>query len=243
MVTDGAGNITSASTEDFNGGGTNLSNQTSPGAFTATYTAAGAGRFALGNFATWVGGTSYVAYPSSGGLLLLEIDNAGITTGAAYQQTAGATFASGQGYGMNLSGVNELSGSPVEVDDIAEFTAASGGTLSSGVIDENSAPSGIPNQSLALTAGTYGTIGSTGRYGISATAGTTNNSTLLGGFTLSFYTVDGTTFPFIEMDGDQVSTGVIVEQSPTASSPALARSRMFVVRPLINSHIARKKQN
>jgi len=243
MVTDGAGNITNASTEDFNGGGTNLSNQTSPGTFTATYTAAGAGRFALGNFATWVGGTSYVAYPSSGGLLLLEIDNAAITTGAAYQQTAGATFASGQGYGMNLSGVNDSTGSPVEVDDIAEFTAASGGTLSSGVIDENSAPSGIPNQSLALTAGTYGTIGSTGRYGISATAGTTNNSTLLGGFTLSFYTVDGTTFPFIEMDGDQVSTGVIVEQSPTASSPALARSRMFVVRPLINSHIARKKQN
>lgn len=243
MVTDGAGNITSTSTEDYNAGGTNVSSQTSPGTFTATYTAAGAGRFTLGNFATWVGGTSYAAYPSSGGLLLLEIDNAGIMTGAAYQQTASATFASGQGYGMNLSGVNEATSSAVEVDDIAEFTAASGGTLSSGVIDENFAPGGSPNQSLALTSGTYGSIGSTGRYGISATAGNNNNSTLLGGFNLSFYTVDGTTFPFIEMDGGQVATGVIVLQNPSSSSPALSHPQTVMVQQLVHPHIAHQKKN
>ena len=75
---------------------------------------------------------------------------------------------------MNLSGINLAAlGSAVEVDDIAEFTAASGGTLSAGIIDENFAPGGGPTLGIALSSGTYGTIGSGGRYGISATAGTT----------------------------------------------------------------------
>ena len=66
------------------------------GSFTGTYTAAGPGRYTFGSFSNFVGGTSYAAYPSSGGILLLEIDApglvAGITAGAAYPQTAGAAF-------------------------------------------------------------------------------------------------------------------------------------------------------
>lgn len=129
------------------------------------------------------------------------------------------------------------------MDDIAEFTAASGGTLSAGIIDENFAPGGGPTLGIALSSGTYGTIGSGGRYGISATAGNNTTSTLLGGFTLTFYAVDGTTFPFMEIDAGQVSTGVIVLQTPSSSSSAIAHSNMFVVRPLIRPHATRQKKN
>ena len=243
MVTDGNGNITNASTEDYNVNGT-LSPST-PVAFSATYLPGGNGRYTLGTFVGFTPSNSnltFAAYPSSGGLLMLEIDTNGLTTGAAFLQTAGATFASPQSYGMNLAGTN-LSGvgaGPVEVDDIAQFTAASGGTISSGIIDENFEPSGGATPGIAFgSGGTYGTIDTTGRYGIGDSVGNNNTSTLLGGFNLTFYTVDGTTFPFMEYDSGQVSTGVIVLQNPTASgSAAIAHSNHYVAQPLFRPHAA-----
>jgi hypothetical protein len=244
LMTTSSGTITG--TEDFNVGGSNLSSQSSPIPFGASYAVdpTNAGRYTLSNFTTFEGGSQYAAYPSSGGVLLLEIDDTGISAGAAYPQTAGATFAASQGYGMNLSGLNTMAtGSPVEVDDIAEFAAASGGTLSSGIVDENFAPGGGPTLGVALSGGTYGTIGSGGRYGLSATASSSSTSTtLLGGFNLTFYAVDGTTFPFIELDQGQVSTGVIVLQSSSGASSSVAKP-MFVVRPPIHSSYARPNKN
>jgi len=246
MVTDGSGNITTASTEDANQGGT-VSAQ--PVTFSATYTAAGSGRYTLSTPPPFAGGTEYVAYPSTGGLLLLEIDSTGgIMLGAAYTQTGGSTFAASEGYGLNLTGIN-LNGTgggtgPVEVDDIAEFTAASSGTTISGVIDENFEPSGGTNYGLALS-GSYTAPDSNGRGSISATAGNNSTSTLNGGFGLTFYTVDGTTFPFIETDsgGGQIATGVIVKQNPSASGAAVAKSHsIFVARPLIRPHDAHRQQ-
>ncbi len=240
MVTDGAGNITNASTEDYNDGGS-VSAQTGP--FSANYTASGTGRYTLSNFATFVGGTSYAAYPSSGGVLLLEIDNAGLTTGAAYLQTAGATLKASEGYGLNLSGTN-LSGagsitgtsSPVEVDDIAEFATNSSGATVIGVIDENYDPGGFSNYGLALS-GTYLAPDSNGRGQIAANAGNSTNSTLNGGFGLTFYTVDGTTFPFIETDANgQVASGVFVAQNPSAAAAAIAKPHMFIAPPLVRPH-------
>jgi hypothetical protein len=248
MTTNGSGGITG--TEDYNVEGTTVSSQTSPAPFGAAYAVdpTNAGRYVLSNFTTFEAASSspsYAAYPSSGGVLLLEIDSVGITVGAAYPQTANAAFAASQGYGMNLSGINLAAlGSPVEVDDIAEFTAASGGTLSAGIIDENWAPEdGTPTLGVALSSGTYGAIGSGGRYGITAAAGNNTISTLEGGFTLTSYAVDGTTFPFVELDNGQVSTGVIVLQTPSSSSSAIAQPNMFVVRPLIRAHAARRKKN
>jgi hypothetical protein len=231
-------------TEDYTDGAT-VSSQSTPAPFTAAFAPGGTGRFTLGSFATFVGGSSYAAYPSSGGLLLLEIDSSGITTGAAYTQTSPLpTLASSQGYGMNLSGINlgAATGSPVEVDDIAEFTAGGSGTLTAGITDENSIATG-PLFDLALSSGTYGTIDSVGRYGLSANAGTSSVSTLNGGFNLTLYTVDGTSFPFIEMDGGQIATGVVVLQNSSAVTPALAHSQMFVSRTLVRPHAARQKKN
>lgn len=246
IVTDASGNITSASNEDYNVGGT--SNSTA-GSFSGAYTptSSGSGRYQLSGFSSgFVGGTTYAAYPSSGGLLLLEIDNAGLSIGAAYPQTSGAGFAASEGYGLNLTGTNAAgvsSGSSlVEVDDIAEFASATGGTLSSGVIDENFAPGGSPNLGLALSSGSYQGPDASGRYVLSAAAGNQNNSTLNGGFNLVFYTADGVTFPFIDVDSTQIATGVLVQQSSTAASSAAIRSTMFMAPPLFRPHALKKKQ-
>ncbi|MGD1024356.1 MAG: hypothetical protein ABR880_16330 [Candidatus Sulfotelmatobacter sp.] len=242
MVTDSTGDITSSSTEDFNEGGT-LSPAT-PVPFTASYVAGGTGRYTISNFSGFTpAGLTYAAYPSSGGTLLLEIDTVGVTAGAAYTQTSTATFASAsQGFGLSLSGDNLSSSGIDPVGDIAEFTAAPSGSTVTGLIDENyyTATSPFFDQVLA---GTYGSI-DTGRSGITATTGTsTSPGTLNGGFALTLYTVDGTTFPFIESDSGQVSAGVIVAQSSPSSSAAVAHSNMFVARPMFHPHAARQKKN
>jgi|HubBroStandDraft_5_1064220.scaffolds.fasta_scaffold18936_2 hypothetical protein len=238
MVTDGAGNITSASTEDVNDAG-NIS--TAPVSFSGQYASASGetGRYTLTNLAGFVGGTEYAAYPSSGGTLLLEIDDSGLMSGAAYTQTAPSTFSTSAGYGLNLSGFNQ--NNSVEVDDIAEFATSASGATVTGVIDENATGIG-PNFGLALS-GTYTTPDSNGRGQIAANAGTSSNSTLNGGFGITYYTVDGTTFPFIETDNatGQVAMGVFVAQNPSASSSAVAKPHMFVVRPLIRAKSSFKK--
>jgi hypothetical protein len=248
MSTDGTATI-NPSTEDYNNGGGPSS---SPVSFSGSYSSTGSlipGRSVL-SLTTFFGGSSYAAYPSSGGLLLLEIDGLGTMSGVAYNQSTTTFGTTSQGYGLNLTGTNPgIGAGAVEVDDIAEFTAsaaASGaGTLSSGIIDENFEPGGGPTLGLALSAGTYQALDSTGRYGLAVTAGNSSISTLNGGLGLTFYTVDGTTFPFIEIDTStgQVATGVIVLQNPTAAAAAAAsRTQMFVPPPLLRSHIVRQSK-
>lgn len=232
MTFDGEGGITGS--EDENNGG--LFAGSIP--FSASYTNVGVApsRFLLNNFDGFVGGTSYAAYPSSGGLLMLQIDGSGILTGAAYPQSSTA-FASSQGYGLNLTGINFAD--DVEVDDIAEFTATSGALT--GIIDENFAPAGVTTSGLALI-GTYGAVDSTGRYALSAAAGNSSTTTLNGGFSLNYYGVDGTTFPFIETDSGQVATGVIVLQTPSDPPSGAVRKPMFVPTPLVRPHAKKRPQ-
>lgn len=241
MVTDGAGAITNASTEDVNA---NLSISPTPLVFSGSYTVAGTGRYTL-SLTGFFGGTTYAAYPYSGGLFLLEIGNdSTIMAGAAYPQSD-ATFAADQGYALNLTGINALAlgTGAVEVDDIAEFTAASSGTTVTGLIDENFAPGGIPTFKIPLN-GTYTAPDTSGRGFVSAAGGNSSISTLNGGFLLTFYSVDGTTFPFIESDNGQVAAGVFVQQNASASaSAAAAKAHMFVVRPLVKAHTAQPKKN
>lgn len=245
IVTDGSGNITNASSEDYNVGGT--SNSVS-GPFSGAYapTSSATGRYQLSGFSSFVGGSTYAAYPSSGGLLLLEIDSAGLSIGAAYPQTSGASFAASQGFGLNLTGTNAAAvssgGSLLEVDDIAEFSSTTGGTLSNGVIDENYAPGGSPNYGLGLSSGVYSGPDASGRYTLSAAAGNNNTSTLNGGFNLIFYTADGVTFPFIDIDQGQIASGVFVQQSASASSSAAIKSTMFMAPPIFRPHALKKNQ-
>ena len=186
MVTDGAGNITASSTEDVNEAGT-------LGAalpFSATYASAGTGRFTLNNFAGFVGvggGGSYAAYPSSGGLLLLEIDGSGLMAWRGLPAdgfAAAPAFASPEGYGMNLTGINL--GFGAEVDDIAEFSTASAGTFTG--ISTRTRPRAAQVGNLALTSGTFGAIDTTGRYRDLCRHSSGNNTSLNGGFALTFGT-------------------------------------------------------
>ena len=245
MVTDGSGNITNASTEDFNEANTSASSVPVP--FSGSYAAGGSGRFVLDNFNGFIGGTEYAAYPSNGGLLLLEIDGTlGIEVGAAYSQTSSSAVATSQGYGLNLSGINlgAATGSEQEVDDIGEFAIGGGascggqsGVTMVGLIDENFSPAGSPIGPQALCA-TYTAPDANGRSVLTSTGA---NGTLNGGFILTFYPIDGTTFPFIESDGGQVSTGVFVEQNAAATTPATKHSDRFVVLPLVRPHPASLK--
>ena len=240
MVTDNSLNVTNASTFDYaeniiSGG---------PTGFTGAFTAGGTGRYTFVP-ASFAGGTSYAAYPSNGGLLLLEIDNTGVTSGAAYPQTS-TTFGAPDGYAFNLTGIylgNPNFGiPPAEVDDIAEFASNSSGLTAIGALDENFAPSGGPNFQMALS-GTYTVPDSNGRGTLMANVGNSSVSTLNGGFALNFYTVDGTTFPFIELDGGQVASGVFVTQDASAASSAIARPHLFVAPPMVRAHRALRKQN
>jgi hypothetical protein len=211
--------------------------------FSGSYAPVGTGRYTLGTFTSFDGGSTYAAYPSSGGLLLLEVDQSGITTGAAYtQSTPVPTLTAAQGYGLNMSGYNANVG---VLTDIAEFTANSAGTTVTGLIDESSQGNGATSSTFGLAlSGTYSLPDSNGRGQVSATAGNSSASTENGGFLITYYAVDGTTFPFVESDGGQVATGVFVMQNPTAAAGAAAlHSHMFVQRPLFHSRTARQKKN
>jgi hypothetical protein len=245
MLTDSSGDINSGSTEDYNIDGT-----VGTIGFSGNYSSGGAGRYTLSPTNGFSGGSLYAAYPyaqgTSQGLLLLEIDDSlSIEAGAAYLQTAGATFATGEGYGLSLQGVVGVGTDDLaEVDDIAEFTASAstsscGGVTTAnaiGAIDENLDPGGTGGYTSQLCAA-YTAPDANGRGQLGTVA---ENGTANGGFLLTFYTVDGTTFPFIESDGTQVSTGVFVEQNAAGSS-AVAKPHMFVQHPLIRVHAA--KQN
>ncbi|MFY9908738.1 MAG: hypothetical protein WCF22_13970 [Candidatus Sulfotelmatobacter sp.] len=240
LVTDGAGNITSASNADSNN--SNNGPSVAPVGFTGTYAAtpSGSARYVLA-LTGFTQGTSYVAYPSTGGLLLLEADSSGVMVGAAYAQTPGATLGVPDGFALNLSGENlgQQTGQPAEIDDIAEFATASGGNVT-GIIDENSAVQTVVSIPLD---GQYATP-SGGRGAISASANNGTNGTLEGVLNLTYYPVDSTTFPFIEMDAGQVSTGVFVLQSSSSSNSAVAKSHaMYVPHPLFHPHSARQKKN
>jgi hypothetical protein len=225
-----AGTSISAGVEDFNDAGTSNITSSSPISSPLTFTgtvAPSAGRslltlntFENGN-AGGIGTFTFAAYPSTGGTQLLEVDGAGITGGVAYPQN-NTSFATGQGYGLNLTGSN---GS--QVDDIAEFTNTNNALA--GLIDVNNA--GATNPPLNF-AGTY-------------TPDTTNLgrgliTTTSGGVNLISYTVDSTDTIFIEIDDYQVAVGSIGQQA--AENQGAIATRMAVLRPRALARGAWKKK-
>jgi len=110
MNSDGSSLISSGS-EDVNDAGL-VDNGTNPATssfrspLAVSFTPTGGGRL-LVTLTGFVGGSSFAAYPSDAGLLMLEIDTgltAGVTSGIALPQTNGASIIASQGYGLNLSG-------------------------------------------------------------------------------------------------------------------------------------------
>ena len=220
MTSDGTGNFPSG-LEDLNEGGTVSSGQIP---FSGIGTSGGSvGGRVIVNLSGFIPATSWVIYPSSGGLLMLEIDPNNVTQGIGYAQSATAfSVGTSTGYGLNLSGFDL--GGGYSVDDIAQVnaTTATSNNLT-GVLDENDQGSLIPG--LRVT-GTYTPDSpATGRGSISVpTLGTP-----LGGLGLEYYVVDSSTALLIEGDTNQVSAGMFEMQgSPT---PGALRSRLMFVHP------------
>src|ERR1700678_4298339 len=192
--------------EDVNANG-NVS--TSPVPFTGSAAAGGSiGSRSLVSLTAFVPATSWVVYPSSGGLLMLENDDQAVTNGAAYAQTSGAALAASQGYGLNLSAFNPTQGY-VE-DDIAQFDTTS--TAFNGIIDINDNTGGGNSLNSVGLGATYTLDSSpaTGRGEAVTTAGGDDY------ISFTFYAVTNSQFLLLETDGTtgpggaQIGTGTFL---------------------------------
>jgi hypothetical protein len=235
LVTNGSGGITNSSTEDVNDAGT----ATEVTGYTGSYSTPSGGRSVV-SLTGFVNAGSlgcpscqFAAYPSSGGTFLLEIDDGGITDGVVYAQGASPTFASGQGYGLNLTGEN-LAASAKE-DDIAEFTNTSGALA--GLIDYDD--QGTTSFGSTYT-GTYAadTTGIPGRGTVTtATPGTT-------GYGMATYVVDSSTSVAVVNDGSgMIALGTLQTQSATSASANIAQQHLAALRASIVAGRHLKKQS
>jgi hypothetical protein len=224
-TSDGNGNLTNG-IEDFNDGG--VPGTQSPFTGTCTSFVAGRCQLALTGFSNGVAQAfQFAAYPSSGGVQLLEVDSFGQMQGAAYVQTA-TSFAASEGYGLNLSGTNGH-----EVDDIAEFTAGTSNVT--GILDENDL--GAPLAPVTLS-GTYTPDSpADGRGSISVP----NLKTFIGTLNLEYYVVDSSTVLFIEGDSSQLGVGTFQLQN-TPGSGGAAQAHLSIMRPAIRSHAALRRK-
>jgi hypothetical protein len=240
MTSDGSSQI-SAGIEDYNDLAVAAGTVTS---FTGSFIPVAGGRTVLTLNAIYNGADGldsptvvFAAYPSSGGIQLLEIDGAGITGGAALQQTT-TSFAGSQGYGLNLTGAN----ADGEVDMIAEFTATSSNMT--GLYDVNNA--GVTISDANLGTGTY-SVDSTGRGTASFPSLQTNNNSAIGALDFNFYVVDGSTALLVETDNDsatgnvQEAVGTLLLQSASGAAPAIQR-HVSMARPMVLPHAAAAKR-
>jgi hypothetical protein len=234
LATDGNGNVTNASTEDFNDSGT--ANEVT--GYTGSYSALSGGRsvvtltgFVKGDNGLGCTNCQFAAYPSSGGIQFMEVDNAGFLDGVATPQQA-TSFASGNGYGVNLTGLNNGSGTVVEEDDIAEFTNTSGALA--GLIDFNDEGTTTFDQSYSASYAAD-TSGIPGRGTIAAPSNGGNS------YDMVTYVVDSSTSVGIVSDGNMVALGTLSTQSSTSSSSAALR-HMSAIRVIPRPKAMKAKQ-
>jgi hypothetical protein len=214
MTSDGSSTISGGS-EDYNDGG---STDSTPLAFSGAFSGSG-GRYVLqlNNFENGANGVlgsfAFAAYPSVGGIQLVEIDGNGVTSGVAFSQTSTA-LAANEGYAFGLAAVNLQQG--FREDDIAEFTTTSNSF--SGVIDFNDQGSTSFRQNLN---GTYTPDSPPSGAGIlSANA-----------FSGIYYTVDSSNVLFIELDSTQLGLGAFQTQNASAKSD-LASAHLAMIRTI-----------
>src|SRR6266700_2029988 len=192
LTSDGAGNVTSG-VEDFNDSGILTSNL----AVTGTYSVAASGRGTL-TVTNSAGTFNFVIYPSTAGIITLEIDNRFVTGGMALQQQS-TPFSNGslQGnYGLNFTGASTIG----ELDSIAQFMADGASSLT-GIVDLNNTGSITFGQAL------------TGDFSVSANGRATMAlQTPLGTQNYIVYLVNGSRALFVELDTTVVSVGEIQHQ-------------------------------
>lgn len=219
MDSDGTSIISNGS-EDVNDAGVvdNNTNPATPFAFTGTLAASGGGRYDV-TLSNYVGGSVFAAYPSSAGVLMLEMDNVAgaVAAGVAVPQQADANLSPSQGYGLSLTGEDLSSGfSAVELDEVAEFKTTSTGMT--GLADQNDGGSSI------------GTVNLNGSYSLSNGLGSASFTS--GAPNLFFYPVNSSSAFFITVDPTVAAVGSFTKQAAAGSAAAQASVRRGTVVPM-----------
>jgi hypothetical protein len=237
VVSDGSSKLNPGS-EDINDNGTVDNNGTSASQFTGGFgispTGNTNGRYAV-TLASFTGGTNFAAYPSSGGILMLEVDAAGtfgqsggITAGTALAQNSPAGVVASQGYALNLTGFDLVNGT--ELDQIAQFNTASS-KLSSGAIYQNDFQVGFNNYGLSSSSTL--TPGANGEVVLSFNGG--NEGAL-------YYGVDSATSLALGIDNGDVSLGVLQQQGSPTSTADVAARHLAMIKAAASAHAAKKKK-
>jgi hypothetical protein len=229
VISDGSSQLGSGSV-DVNDGGEvdNGTNPATPFGFNGTFVAEPGGN-ANGRFfvdlSSFPGGTDFVAYPSSGGVLMLEIDSglgAGVTAGVALAQNSPAGLVASQGYGMNLTGESESG----ELDQIAQFNTTS--SSATGELYQNTA-------GVTTSTGFSGTI----------TPGTGGGGQIIfngnqeGAF---YYGVDSATSLALGIDTSDVSLGMFQQQGSPTSTTDVAGRHLAMIKAAVKARAKKKKQ-
>ena len=232
VSSDGSATLSSGA-EDINLNGTIDNNGTTPYPFTGTFVANPGGN-TNGRFQVvlsgFQGGANFVAYPSSGGVLMLEVDSgldALITAGAAIAQNSPAGVVASQGYGMNLTGADIANGT--QLDQIAQFNATSSNL--SGTIYYNDF--GILAQSYNLGSGSSVTPGATGEVVLNFNGGQEG---------ALYYGVDSASSLALGIDSSDVSLGVIQQQGSPTSTADVAGRHLALMKAVARARAARKKK-
>lgn len=224
---DGSSNLSSGA-EDINLGGTFDNGATTSYSFSGTLTASpsGSGRYQA-TLSGFQGGANFVAYPSSGGILLLEIDSPSLvpslTAGTAMVTSSPSGLAASQSYGMNLSGFDVVNGAPL--DQIAQFNTTSSSL--SGVLNQNDFT--VANPSSQNLSGQY-TSSAVGQVILGSSESTV------------YYAVNGTTALTVSSDPNEVSVGVFEQQGSPSSTADVAPRHMSMMRAAAQMKKARSQK-
>lgn len=234
VTSDGSSTLTNGA-EDINLNG-QVDGNTSPATpynFTGTFLAnpSGTGRFqvALSNFQ---GGANFAAYPSTAGVILLEVEpsgslNPGTTSGMAILQNSPAGVVASQGYAMNLTGADIADGT--ELDQIAQFNTTSSNL--SGAIYQNDFGFLLNNYGLGNSSNV--TPGATGEVVLNFNGGSE------GAF---YYGVDGATSLALGVDNSDISLGAFEQQGSPSSTADVAPRHLAMIKAAVRARAARKKR-
>lgn len=229
MASDGSATLSNGSV-DVNDAGT-VDNSTNPatpfgfnGSFVSEPGSNANGRF-LVDLTSFPGGTNFAAYPSSGGVLMLEIDSglgAGVTAGVAMTQNSPAGLVASQGYVMNLTGESTAG----ELDQIAQFNTTS--TSASGELYQN-------NFGSPTSSGFSGTI----TVGSGGGGQIIFNGNSEGAF---YYGVDGATSLALGIDSSDVSLGLFEQQGSPSSTADVAQRHLAMIKAAVRARAAKSKK-
>ncbi len=231
MLFNGAEDINDAGTVD---GGTSTSY-----AFSGGFAAgpSGSGRFVI-NLSNFLGGTNFAAYPSSGGILMLEIDSStlfpAVTAGVAMTQSSGATgLAATQGWIMSQTGADIADGT--EMDQVAQFDTTSS-NLTNGTIFVNDFGVANPANFGLGSNSTYAAGGSTSSTGLATLNFNGGSEEAL------YYAVSSSASLALSVDASDISVGSFQLQGSPTSTSDVAQRHLAMLKATTRPHAAKRKK-